>query len=127
MPESCSCAVSHDSRFAVALFDERPIGIDVEQLSNKAYRNRRRFLSEPERATVDTATLDRDQSALRAWSIKEAAVKMFLQPLGTLWKSLTIRAIGSEESSFEYDGKLWNAQHANFDDHIVTVIKSKTV
>ncbi len=124
MPELCYFAVSHDSRFAVALFDERPVGIDVEQLRDTAYHHRKRFLSEQERSAVESSALDPDQSALRAWSIKEAAVKMFLQPLGTIWNSLTIRTIDSEESSFEYNGKLWKAQHADFDDHVVTVIKS---
>jgi phosphopantetheinyl transferase len=124
MPESCYYALSHDSRFAVALFDEHPVGVDVEQLRDSAYHHRNRFLSEHERTVVETAALDPAQSAIRAWSIKEAAVKVFLQPLGVIWKSLTLHAIGSAESSFEYNGKLWKAQHVSVDDHVVTVIKS---
>ena len=117
------CSVSHDSRFAVAVAADKPVGIDVEQITAKALHNRRLFTDESEAALTKHFSEGEAAAALRVWSTKEAAAKALDLPLAQTWDRVKLTALGSNASRLEVEGLgTREVIHDTVDDHLFTLL-----
>lgn len=122
-PSTPDCSVSHDSRFAVAVAADRPVGIDVEDKSKQAWRNRRQFMDATEETLLRGFTDGEAAAAIRIWSAKEAAAKALDIPLAQAWQRVSITRIGSQASRLRIrDVGSGEAQHATVEDHLFTLL-----
>ena len=117
------CAVSHDRRFTVAVAADRPVGIDVEPLSEKPLGAMHLYMDANEQRVVGRTPLDRADGALRVWSTKEAAAKALGIHLAESWERTRVMAVAQESSLLEIDGgKQQTAIHATIDGHLFTLL-----
>ena len=117
------CSGSHDSRFAVAVVADKPVGIDVEDKSTQAWRNRRQFMDASEETLLPRFDAGEAAAAIRIWSAKEAAAKALDIPLGQAWQRVRITRIGSRTSRLRVrDLGSGEAHHAAVDDHLFTLL-----
>jgi 4'-phosphopantetheinyl transferase EntD len=117
------CSVSHDSRFAVAVAADKPVGIDVEPLTAKAFQNRRLFTDESEAALTKHFSEGEAAAALRVWSAKEAAAKALDIPLTLAWGRVKITSLGLNASRLQVaDLGTREVIHDTVDDHLFTLL-----
>ena len=116
------CSVSHDRRFAIAIADAKPVGVDVEILSGKALRSARLFLTKSEQNIVRHTDMEDERVAVRIWSIKEAAAKAMGLNLAEAWRRVQASLVGAQASTALIDGRSMLAHHAVIDDHLFTVV-----
>ncbi|MCP3953054.1 MAG: 4'-phosphopantetheinyl transferase superfamily protein [Desulfobacterales bacterium] len=117
------CSLSHDGRFAVAVTSEKPVGIDVEQITAKALHNRRLFMDESEAALTKDFAEGEAAAALRVWSAKEAAAKALDIPLAKAWDRVKITSLQLNTSRLEIkDLGTHEVIHDTVDDHLFTLL-----
>jgi phosphopantetheinyl transferase len=117
------CAVSHDRRFTIAVAADRPVGIDVEPLSEKPLTAMHLYMDADEQAVVDRTPLGRADGALRIWSAKEAAAKAMGIQLAEAWERARVKAVTPKSSLLQIDGgKPQTAIHAAIDGHLFTLL-----
>jgi len=117
------CSVSHDSRFAVAVAADRPVGIDVEDKSTQALRNRRQYIDASEETLLRGFMDGEAAAALRIWSAKEAAAKALDLPLAQAWERVRLTRIGRRSSRLRVrDLGSGEAHHAAVDAHLFTLL-----
>ena len=117
------CAVSHDRRFTLAVAAERPVGVDVEPLSEKPLGATHLYMDADEQALVNQSPLGRANGALRIWSAKEAAAKALGIDLAESWERLRVRDIAIDFSTIEMvDGNRLAADHATIEGHLFTLL-----
>ena len=116
------CSVSHDRRFAIAIANAEPVGVDVEVVSEKALRSARLFMSEAEHDLVQLTDMDDEHAAVRIWSIKEAAAKAIGMNLAESWRRVQVNVAGERESAVSVNGLKTVAHHATVEGHLFTVI-----
>ncbi len=119
-----NCSVSHDSRFAIAVASKKKIGVDVEEVSDRALNASARFMAESEISIVKGSGLGGTGAAVRIWSIKEAVTKA-LQMINMYhsWKITRVTELGENISIVDVNGQTHRAYHDIFDDHIFTVME----
>ena len=118
-------SLSHDSRYAVAVADDEPIGVDVEAISDRVQKSVRLFMTAEEMAIVKESPLGHTAAALRVWSIKECVSKAIDRPLADCWQCAAVKSIGGNESSLTVDGTAWLAVHDEINGRLFTVVKRK--
>ncbi len=117
------CSLSHDSRFAVAVTADKPVGIDVEQITARALHNRRLFTDESEAALTKHFSEGDAAAALRVWSAKEAAAKALDMPLIQAWDRVKLTALGLNASRLQVEGiGTREVIHDTVDDHLFTLL-----
>ena len=117
------CSVSHDRRFTVAAAADRPVGVDVEPLSEKPLGAMHLYMDASEQAMVNRLPLGRAGGALRVWSAKEAAAKAFGINLAESWERVRVVEVASACSLLEINGgKQLTAIHATIEDHLFTLL-----
>ncbi len=116
------CSVSHDRRFAIAVADTNLIGVDVEEITGKALKSARLFMSETELNLLDHADTEAESAAVRVWSAKEAASKAAGINLAETWRRANVTAIGETESTIFLDGNALTARHVIVDQHLFTTL-----
>ena len=115
---------SHDNRFAIAVASGKRVGIDVEKISERAFKSADLYMSEDEKALVQDSSLDEMGAALRIWSIKEAVSKALNTSLADSWNRVRVKDIGSHESSIAIDNKGdYPVFHHTIDHHLFTIIE----
>jgi phosphopantetheinyl transferase len=115
------CSVAHDRRFCIAVAADRPVGVDVEPLSDKALGAPDLFMDPAEQAVVDRSALDRAGAALRVWSAKEAVAKATGIDLAAVWQRVRVETITPAKSRLVLDGGgALTAWHATMDGHLFT-------
>ena len=117
------CSLSHDRRFAVAVGSDEKIGVDVEILSERAFKARHLYMNEEERTLSDASPLGRLPAAIRVWSIKEGVTKAVNMPIGESWKQVHVTDIGLHESRLTVDNQNFLAFHDTVHDHVFTLVK----
>jgi len=123
-PGAPHCAAAHDFRFVAAVTGERPIGIDVEPVGDKAVRGLHLFTSPEEQRVVRNCPGPLAVAATRAWTVKEAAAKALDMNLAEAWKAVELVAAGEEVSRVRIAGRGYDeARHARVDDHLFTVLE----
>lgn len=115
-------SVSHDARFAVAVCNDAPVGVDVETISERCLRAGRIFMSEGEGALCRTADMGAASAAVRIWSAKEAVSKAMDVPLAEAWHRVQVTAVDLNESRLEIEGRSAPpALHAEVSGHLFTL------
>ncbi len=116
------CSASHDNRFAVAVTAEHPVGIDVEQITAKALKNRNLFMHPAEERLTNHFAADEIEVAVRIWSAKEAVAKALDIPLAHAWDRVQLTAIGRHESRLQVmDRGAFTVTHDTVDGHLFTL------
>jgi phosphopantetheinyl transferase (holo-ACP synthase) len=116
------CSVSHDRRFAVAAAHSGNIGVDVEEITYKALKNKNIYMNEKEVRLVRQSLLEDHKAALQVWSIKEASAKAFGMNLADAWLTARVIDLGDRHSCFTIGGRKMTAHHAMVDNHLVTLV-----
>ncbi len=117
------CSVSHDKRFAIAVTAEAPIGVDVEQVSDRIHGTQKYFMHQNERTLASESAMGSIQASLRIWSIKESVSKAFGSGLTDAWKRTEVTQVGLASSRITIDGQPHSAFHGTIEDHIFTIVK----
>jgi phosphopantetheinyl transferase len=117
------CSVSHDSRFAIAVASNGPIGVDVEAISERVRRSRDLYMNEKERALVEGSPLGEDEASVRVWTTKEATAKALDMSLAESWEKVSLKHIGVDRSILEIGLKNHTAFHDAIDDHLFTIVR----
>lgn len=120
--EIMHCTASHDSRFAVAAVSERPIGIDVEEITERVLKGQEHYMNEEEIALVKGHPLGEMEACLRVWSAKEAVSKASGLHLTETWRKSSVTEIGADQSVISVEGKKHEALHEVVEGHIVTLV-----
>lgn len=69
-------SISHSNDYAaVIIYKEKPVGVDIEKMSDKIERISKRFLSEQELSNI--STLNRIEHLYVCWGIKETLFKLY--------------------------------------------------
>jgi len=117
------CSVSHDDRFAIAAAGDSRLGVDVERISERPLKSRHLYMDESEQLLAREPALGERRTAVRIWTIKEAAAKAFDMTLAESWDRVRVIAVGPFESRFQVDGKeLCTATHDEAEGHLFTVV-----
>jgi phosphopantetheinyl transferase len=116
------CSVSHDDIFVVAAANDRPIGVDIEPISSKASRGWHLFMSLPEQRLIVNPALGKDQTVVRAWTMKEAAAKALNFDLFRAWREVEVLRIGAEKSLLRIKGKDTSSNHLEIQGHLISLI-----
>lgn len=104
--EQLQFSLSHAGQSIAAItHPKRPVGIDVEKISERAFRVRHRFLSQREQILLDAIKGDTDPSdrirhSTLAWSVKEAAFKALHQTGVDFIRDLPIESIHPAEEEW---------------------------
>lgn len=117
-----SCSVSHDSRFAVAVAAKTKVGVDVEEISEKALRSRRLYMNEKEEILAKNASIGEIEASVRVWSIKEAMSKALDINLAESWKKVKIKDVWQNRSLVLMEKQEYTAFHDTVDNHLFTII-----
>jgi phosphopantetheinyl transferase len=116
------CSVSHDSRFAIAVASNVPIGVDVEEISERVCRSREVYMNERERSLVEGSPLGEIEASVRIWTTKEAMAKALDMSLAESWERVSLKYIGADSSILVIDRKNYTAFHDVIDDHLFTIV-----
>jgi phosphopantetheinyl transferase len=117
------CSVSHDHRFTVAVAAARPVGVDVEPLSEKPLKAMHLYMDGDEAALVDRSPQDPAGAALRVWSAKEAAAKALGLDLAEAWTRFRVVRLSASHSRLEAaTGSPLTVSHAALDGHLITLL-----
>ncbi len=102
---------------------DKPVGVDVEPLSEKPLGAMHLYMDADEQALANRPPLGRADGALRVWSAKEAAAKALKIELADSWERTKLVAVASRSSRLEIDGgKQQTAIHATIDGHLFTLL-----
>jgi len=115
-------SLAHDRRFAIAVAAERPVGVDVEPVTDKALRGARLFLSRDERRRVEADPSGPDHAATRLWTVKEAVAKALNVRLPKAWHAVEAVELLPESTRLRIDGAQHVARHAECDGHLFTTL-----
>lgn len=115
-------SISHDNRFAFVAAGDTKIGVDVEEVSARALKNRRIFLNEGDNAAMEAPSeLDQLQKSLRVWSAKEALSKATGKHVAGLWKNMSARRIGNDRTVLDLAGRDYSVVHGQAEGHLFTI------
>ena len=117
-----SCSVSHDSRYAIAVAAKTKVGVDVEEISEKALRSRRLYMNEREEILAKNSSLGEIEASVRIWSIKEAISKAFGINLAKAWEKVEIKDVGQNKSLVFMEKHEYTAIHDVLDNHVFTMV-----
>ena len=112
-------SVAHDARWVIAVAGAQPIGVDVEPITEQAFRLMGMFLDEKEQDLVGQCR----ETATRLWTIKEAAAKALNVDLPIAWDRVQVEASRPSSSEVLVDGARVEAWHEVIDDHLFTVLQ----
>ena len=118
-----SCSVSHDSRFAVAVASETRVGVDVEEISEKALKSRSLYMGEREETLARESSLGEIEASVRIWSIKEAMAKALGINLAQSWEKVEVKGVEQNKSLAFMEKKEYTAVHDTVGNHLFTVTK----
>ncbi|MEW6264791.1 MAG: 4'-phosphopantetheinyl transferase superfamily protein [Thermodesulfobacteriota bacterium] len=115
-------SVAHDRRFVVAAAGYHPLGVDVEEASDKVIRGESAFTSDRERKLIETSGLPRVRAATRVWTLKEAAAKALGLNLFESFRSVEVIVLGEDESRADYMGRTLICRHSEIDPHVFSLL-----
>ncbi|HMK65366.1 MAG TPA: 4'-phosphopantetheinyl transferase superfamily protein, partial [Thermodesulfobacteriota bacterium] len=106
----------------VAVADRYPIGVDLEIISEKAFRVLKSFGTSREQDLIAFSPLGRDRAATLAWTAKEAAAKALGLDLIQALREIEILEVGQEEGLIGYWGKTLPLWHCEGEGQILSLI-----
>jgi phosphopantetheinyl transferase len=116
------CSVSHQARIVVAVAHNHPVGVDLEQISEKALRVLRTFGIEKEQKLVSYSPLGTERAATRIWTSKEAASKALDLHLFQALQEVEVVSIGEKEGLIRFQGKPFPVKHCENEGQLMTLI-----
>jgi phosphopantetheinyl transferase len=116
------CSISHSSRFVVAVAHRHPVGVDIEEVSNRILRIGHLFLSPGELQLLSQTGLDFDLAATRIWSIKESAAKALGFHLFQAIREVEVIKMENEASSIKVQEKIYSVKHSDGDGQVIALI-----
>jgi len=116
------CSVSHSGRLVVAVAHRRPIGVDLEMVSEKVMRTWHLFMLPRERDVVSLSSLGPERTATRAWTTKEAAAKAFGLHLFQAIQEVEVVRVGEEEGVMRYQEKAYPVRHGEGNGYVISLI-----
>jgi len=116
------CSVSHSARLVVAVAHRRPIGVDLEMVSEKAIRTWHLFMSPRERDLVSLSSLGPERTATRAWTTKEAASKALGLHLFQAIREVDVVRVAEEEGVMRYREKTYPVTHGEGNGYVISLI-----
>jgi len=116
------CSVSHTAQFVVAVAHDHPVGVDLEVISNKPVRSWHIFTAPGERGLLALSGLGPERTAIRAWTIKEAAAKALGLDLFQVMREVEVVRLAEEDGVMKYREKYYPVRHAEGDGHVITLI-----
>lgn len=107
--ESLHLSISHANGWATAALSPRPVGMDMERLTQRGPGVYRYFLSKSEYHYLEGSELDHDRLQILLWSVKEAVLKgtrtgLRVSPRDLRIKSLSANGVGLVE---DREGSVW--------------------
>jgi len=117
------CSAAHDSRYAIAVADPHPIGVDVELTSERVERVARVFISPSEAALLSQTACSHRAGLTKIWTVKEAVTKALGLPLSEAFVAVQMTALGEHESRFSLANGDHIAYHDAISDHIFTLVR----
>lgn len=101
--EGVHISISHTKDYAALYVSrEREVGIDIEQMSDKIFRVKNKFLNEAERALIDES----DQiQLLVCWSAKEAVYKLVPGLRADYWEQVFVTDLNISKQEILLDVK----------------------
>ncbi len=116
------CSVSHSSRLLVAVAHRRPVGVDLEMISDKVIRTKHLFMSPGERDLILQSGLGPERAATRVWTMKEAAAKVMDLQLFRAIREVDVVRVGEEEGLMRYQEKTYPVRHAEGNGYVISLI-----
>jgi phosphopantetheinyl transferase len=117
------CSASHDHRFVLAAASNRPLGVDVEALSEKVLKGLHLFMNPAEMERIRSCRLDEIDASIRVWSIKESVAKAMQISLADAWHGTEVITIGARLSELKFNGRqTGQAVHQQFNHHLFTLV-----
>jgi phosphopantetheinyl transferase len=116
------CSVSHTQRFAVAVGDALPVGVDMEVVSAKTLRIWHLFMPPGSNNLLSTSEIGPQRTATRAWTAKEAAAKAFGLSLSDAIREVDIVQLGEMESAIRHRGNTYSVKHAEGEGHVLSLL-----
>lgn len=116
------CSVSHTRRFAVAVGNVFPVGVDIEVVATKTLRVWHLFMAPPYQDLLSKPGMEPDRTATRAWTMKEAAAKAFGLDLSEAIREVEVVTVGEEESLLRHRGKTHSVLHAEGQSHVISLL-----
>jgi phosphopantetheinyl transferase len=116
------CSASHSGRLVVAVAHRRPIGVDLERVSEKVIRTRRLSMSPKERELVSLSSLGPERAAARVWTTKEAAGKVLGLPLFQALREIEVAKVEEGEGIMRYQEKTYPVRYAEGNGYVITLI-----
>ena len=115
------CSVSHDSTYAIAVASGAKVGVDVEEISEKALRSRRLYMNDREEILVRNSPIGEIEASVRIWSIKEAISKALGITLARAWEKAEVTDLGKEKSLVFMDKHEYTVIHDMLNNHLFTL------
>jgi phosphopantetheinyl transferase len=116
------CSVSHNSRFVIAAAHRHPIGIDIEEVSDKILKIERFFLSPGEKQLLSQTDLDFARAATRIWSIKEAAAKALGLHLFQAMHEVEVTELGKETGRLRVQENTYPAWSCEAEGQVIVLV-----
>jgi phosphopantetheinyl transferase len=116
------CSVSHSSRFVVAVAHGHPVGVDIEEVSNKILRIEHLFLSPGEQKLLSQTALDFNRAATRVWSIKEAAAKALGLHLFQAIREVEVIKMEKEKTTIRVQEKTYLGNHGEGEGQVIALV-----
>lgn len=116
------CSVSHTRRFAVAVGNARPVGVDIEVVATKTLRIWHLFMAPAYHDFLSKPGMEPERTATRAWTMKEAAAKAFGLDLSEAIREVEVVAVGEQESLLRHRGKTYSVLHAEGQSHVISLL-----
>ena len=118
------CSVSHDRRFVIAVSSETAVGVDVEEIGERAMKSRRVYMLEEEERLINKSSLTAMEGSTLVWTVKEAVAKALDITLPSAWKKAEVKEIGREESIIHIEGRPYRTLHRTIDNHLFTLFNT---
>lgn len=109
--------LSHDGDLAVCAVHERPVGIDVEFVEEKNWRQFHRFFTEEEMQRIETAAVPA-REFFTLWTIREAFVKADGRGIALLDKDFSV---DYEARTIDFEGRRYFFETQPFGEYQLSV------
>ncbi|MBA4393152.1 MAG: hypothetical protein C0407_06340 [Desulfobacca sp.] len=116
------CSVSHSGPMVAAVAHSHPIGVDLENISEKVLRALGFFGIAGEQELISLSPLGPQRAATRIWTGKEAAAKAWGLHLFQALREVEMVRIGEKEGLVRYQNSTYPVWHSEGNGQVITLI-----
>jgi 4'-phosphopantetheinyl transferase len=114
-------SVTHKPQYVGGVVAASMIGIDIEKIRPCSEALLKKTVDDSEWGLADA---DRFSLFFRYWTSKECVLKAVGIGIRDLAKCRIAQVVDDDNLVVNYDGKLWQVEHAVFDGHIASIVKN---